>query len=794
MKRKPARTPAADQNSGPFWKRHGDVLWFAALAVILLVLLHESLFTGKGLVPADAMLNASPWKQPIHPSNILLADQYRVFLPTQEFIHQQKSLPLWNPNLCCGVPNLGAIQGALFFPIRVLLSPLDPFSASGPAAFIKLCLAGWFTLLYVRLLGVSCAGAFLAGLVFSLSGFMIVWLGHPHVNTAMWLPLLLYLIEKSFRYGPGQALGAPALRVWAGFAITFACMILGGHPPTAIHVMIFVLIYFLIRLVAHRRDQPLTRSALLAASVAAGLLLAAPQILPFLEYNRESSSALASASLNRWSSHFSFSSLIHFLLPNALGNPALGHDDLEDLLGWHPADNFNERTGYVGILPLFLAAYAIGFRRCNFTKIFASLAVGSLLVMGGVPPFPGILRELPVLRDINQTRLLLVLGFSVAVLAALGWDAFTQKRTWRRGMIVAAGFSAVVLAAFLYFWRTIGPQVHALDPAHWDFLRGQFLILAGGLAVTAFLSLSPMRWNSWIPTVVCMGWTAVDLLCFATGYNPAISRDLYYPPTPAIEWLQKDASQFRIFGAPSILAPDSAEVFGLNDARGCDYMTVRRYEEFVTGKAGDFFFYEYPGSIPASLALLNVKYILSTKEFPPNSILELVYSKEILIYRVKDSLDRALLLYDYQVEPDKTAILTRVSAAGFDPGKVLLLEDQPVPAPRPREGSPAMPAKDGTVHMVSYEPDDVKIEATLPRPGFLLLLDTYFPGWSATVNGQPAPILRADYNFRAISLPEGKSIVRFSYCPGGLKIGLCLCGIGVLALCGAWFRPWEWKS
>jgi len=62
----------------------GDVFWFAALAGVLLVLLHESLFLGKGLVPAHGILDFSPWNQAAPPSNSLLGDQYCAFLPTQE--------------------------------------------------------------------------------------------------------------------------------------------------------------------------------------------------------------------------------------------------------------------------------------------------------------------------------------------------------------------------------------------------------------------------------------------------------------------------------------------------------------------------------------------------------------------------------------------------------------------------------------------------------------------------------------------------------------------------------------
>ena len=93
----PVATPATAQSRGALLKSARDIFWFAALAGVLLVLLHESLFLGKGLVPADGILKLPPWSQPIHPSNCLLADQYWTFVPTQEFVHQQKSFPLWNP-------------------------------------------------------------------------------------------------------------------------------------------------------------------------------------------------------------------------------------------------------------------------------------------------------------------------------------------------------------------------------------------------------------------------------------------------------------------------------------------------------------------------------------------------------------------------------------------------------------------------------------------------------------------------------------------------------------------------
>src|SRR5439155_21515315 len=162
---------------------------------------------------------------------------------------------------------------------------------------------------------------------------------------------------------------------------------------------------------------------------------------------------------------------------------------------------------------------------------------------------------------------------------------------------------------------------------------------------------------------------------FGIGYNPSIPRDAYYPRTPALEWLQRDTSIFRVLGGGATLVPNTAEVFGLSDVRGCDFMSVRRYEELVTGGAGDFFFYRDAPRFPDGFAFLNVKYVLTSEPALANSEqFELVYSDEIFIYRYKECRDRALVVFDYQVEHDPAAVLSRVRSGTFEPTDFLLLE------------------------------------------------------------------------------------------------------------------------
>ena len=635
------------------------------LAVVVGVLLHESLFGGKGLVPADGVFNFPPWQEAKPPSNSLLSDQYAVFAPLHEFMHQQflrGHFPLWNPSLDCGVPNLGSIQGALLFPINLLLLPFDPFCASGVAAFSKLFLAGWFTMLYLRVLGASNGGAFLSGLVFSLSGFMIVWLGHPHVNCAMWLPLLLYLIEKSFpagcRGGPGLT-PVPALRVWVGFAVAFACLLLGGHPPTTVQVAAFVGIYFLFRLAGQRPDQPLLRAGLLPGRHVPGVApgrAPAPAISGILPSQFGGYFRVFS---DRTSIRLLPNTLILYLFPHLSGSPVEGFGETMLQLGIGKLlPNFNERTGYVGILPLLFALYAVVGRRCRLTVFYLSVTLVSLLIIYGVQPLPAILGALPVLRDINPTRLLLVVGFGLAVLAGLGWDSFFRDDDRRLRVWVVAGFWTAIGVVLLGCWHWVGPGWNRLDAAHRNFLRPQFLMLVGSLVASVVLLFRPINRRRWLALALGLGWVAVDLLGFGMGYNPAIPRGDYYPGTPAIEWLKQDPTLFRVWGEKSVLVPNTAEVFGLNDARGSDFMTVRRYEELITGKAGDFFFYGSAPSLPKPLQLLNVKYVMSFRSPAPDpGLFELVYSNEINIYRYREFRERAMVVFDYRVDRDPASFL-----------------------------------------------------------------------------------------------------------------------------------------
>ncbi len=114
----------------------------------------------------------------------------------------------------------------------------------------------------------------------------------------------------------------------------------------------------------------------------------------------------------------------------------------------------------------------------------------------------------------------------------------------------------------------------------------------------------------------------------------------------------------------------------------------------------------------------------------------------------------------------------------------------------------AMPAASGTVgpyespfaRIVEDRASHVAIEASAGQGGLLVLRDSYDPSWTAAVDGMPAAIGRANGRYRAVALPPGRHVIRFSYRPRELVIGLTLSGMtAVLLILAGVSRASRWS-
>ena len=157
----------------------------------------------------------------------------------------------------------------------------------------------------------------------------------------------------------------------------------------------------------------------------------------------------------------------------------------------------------------------------------------------------------------------------------------------------------------------------------------------------------------------------------------------------------------------------------------------------------------------------------------------LVHSGDVKIYQNIDVLPRALIVPQALSVPDDAVALATMRAASFDPVQTVVLNGAQANIGRAQAGASSYKAD-----IVSDEPEHVVIETNGEDAGWLILLDAWYPGWRATIDGAPVEVARADVLFRAVPVPAGQHRVEFVFAPLSRWMGVGM-SLMTLALCVA---------
>lgn len=159
------------------------------------------------------------------------------------------------------------------------------------------------------------------------------------------------------------------------------------------------------------------------------------------------------------------------------------------------------------------------------------------------------------------------------------------------------------------------------------------------------------------------------------------------------------------------------------------------------------------------------------------------------VYLNEGYFPRAFVATEASIVADEAAALAaaREHADELDQHVFLELENQPPP---PDLGSPA--ASSSVVTITSYRLNEVELKATMAASGFVVLSDTYYPGWRVTIDGRPVPVYRANALVRAVYVPAGEHTIRFFFRPADFLAGAGISGVTLLG-CVA-FLWWERKG
>lgn len=464
--------------------------------------------------------------------------------------------------------------------------------------------------------------------------------------------------------------------------------------------------------------------------------------------------------------------------------------------------NGTDAANYTGIIVLFFGVIAI-LTLWKKDRLVGPLAIISLfavlLSFGGNMPilFGPMFHSFPVFNKFRAPMMVLVLmQLSFPILAALCLD--NVIRVWKSGDaaetaklekafkygIYAAGALLVVLYVASGFGSSIRSGIDqsgkyssfpeqardaiknvAVSAATTDILVCMLIAAAGCALVYFFLrrKISPL-----VLGVSIVALTVIDL--WRVDYRPleVTTRDSYasnFTSHDYVDFIKQDKSTYRILDANNSMSNVPVS-WDMQTIAGYHAAKMREYQDVVdvTGNGqGNVIFN------PFMWNLLNTKYIIANGALSEDQtrFIPVFQSSEpaergqrTIVWQNPQVLPRVFLVNRYEVK-QPLDILHAMHDGTFNPRDVVYFDKQPsdigqlatAPVDTTRE----------TAQVTSYKNEEIEIKTNTAGDRLMFMSDTWYPDWTAKIDGKETPIYKANYAFRAIKVPAGAHTVTMSY-------------------------------
>ena len=791
------------------WPRNPDI-WAAGGLVLLGVLFFsDPLFSSKNFYFRD-ILNFH------YPLRRILIESYA-----------RGDLPLWNPFIYLGQPLLANPNYMAFYPTN-LLHLFLPFNYAFKLHFIlHPILAGLGLYFLQRRLGLSAVAALAGALAYEFSGTVLSFLNLYNIIPAV---ALLPWVGWAFL----GSLKKNWFRRSLGFGALLALQVIAFEP-----LMFLCNVWLLAGLMLFHILESAERSQAFGRSLRSGLVgglfavgLAAVQVFPTLELLPRSArgSGLEYGIVTGWSLHPL--DLLNAIIPNLYGTySTIG------LKYWWGESMHNGRESYLvsfflGASTVLLAALSFFSRRRKLQAVLACLTLVSLaLALGRFNPVYQWLFDHVGLFRLGRypSKYSLLSTLSISMMAALGLEAVIAidrlGSSARRGILAVGACGLMAGGVFLGYWKTWPSHSAQLErwigtalapvlsttknmPAISSSLErsvlaaGVFLLLTGALVLVA-----PLWRRATLVSGLILLLITAELLPANLRLTPLITdADVDFTPDVNKYLSQGNSKELYRVVPPTLLRPMPdlhLQVPNLSSAwltlfyrmsgqpyygimNGIQYSLERTVDYLGTMESEEF--WKVIRSIPEPaaitlLAKLNSPMLLSLGEMHDPGLRLLTSFKtmsdmDLNLYWLNNSINRASFAANVETAASQEDALRRFIRPDFSFGNTVILEGA---HQQTRSGLPA----GGNANVVLYRNERVICQVEAALPGYLVLLDSYYPGWNAYVDGNRTEILRANYAFRAVAVPPGSHTVEFRFRPrslySGLAVSLITLLIGILA-------------
>ena len=748
-------------------KRLADLTVLVLLALLVIAAFANVVFDGRSLVGSDShdpldyrMRGPNPvpveeWTSrglTLYPNFRDLASVVMQTDPSREFLRRslrRGEFPFWDPYLGGGAPSFASLVPQYLFPPALLLVLLGngPLLTNVYYLLLIFC-SGVLTWFFLRRHVEHWAAALAGAIAFMLSGAVVMTvpsvIGQPIAFFS--LPLLV----------TARLLEAPNARRAAQLALAFAFVALATFPPVLLQIFGMTVLYLIV-------SRPASRTvAWFAAGASVALALVAFAYLPAILLMAETTQ------IREYYSHAAEIVMSLKFLTQILSAKIAG--GVATYTSLPVGAVTGEHMYYTGIAALFLAGVGTlaraPNRRARTLQLTSVITIAlSVLKLLGLPPMQWI-AYVPFLRNFHYASYLgIVIAYAVALLAALGADALLNEQTKTWPLIVSASALAAALIA-------IRIATHAQVAVHPNGARwiGEWRLLFAFLILSGVVWSVAQRWPQ-SRIAVALAILVVAAEGISNSFYPRPRRwDHWSQPPRYIQMMLARNSGGRVLPMP-IFPANTESVFRLPTLDSILTASPRIYEMYR----------RYFGPIPDVI-------LRESKRIPPERVLGAANIEYFAIYSgdTANLAEVARRGYETLFADDYMHLVRRATQPRYTftsqyevVGAQRALDDLPK-LPRGSvfvEKAPHFPSTGGpkvTPHILRFDLNDAVIRVDAPRAGLLVCSESNMSGWSATIDGRPAPILPANYAFRAVEIPAGSHTIRFVYRAPGWSAGLAI--------------------
>lgn len=702
----------------------------ATLAALCLIPVWRAVFLGEAIGPYDQF--AVPVRATTDAWNVLEADGALQFYPWRDLVFEswrKGRLPAWNPYALGGTPLLANSQSGALYPPHVLLGVLGVPTplAVGLLAWLHLVVAGLGCALLALRLGANAWGAASAGVGLALGSFLLAWLPLASVpTTCAWIPWAMALA-----LGAGGRARVPLL------AIATALMLLGGHLQFAAYGLGASILLLAWSAREHGAWQGVG-GGLLALVLGVGLAL--PQVLPVLEYSKQSHRRGA-ASADGYEAYRRTALQPLDVVARAVGSRSQGDPNTRILgdstLGGflpalqRPGVAFAETAVTIGPA-LLLGLFALLLRR-ELPAVAPALIVAALglLVAFGTPLTRLLYFAVPGWSSTGspgRAAILAVIALCAAGGVGLGRCIVERDRGTRWPLVavlVAAALGPCVGIALAPAPPGVGPEFWAAFTAQTPIALLYALVASALAALGLWLRSDAARFAAFVAATWVAVWPHVP-----TGEpSAALPPDIAPGASERVAFVNAAWSLFE--RPPALVPPNLSSLRRVRDLSGYDSLvsaeTVRMLREV---NARD----------PAPAANGNIMFVWPSVQH--------------------EALASAGVTWLY-AQADAEGLIVRTRIEG--PGRI----QAPV----------------GVARVERDEPGEIVL--TADGPGTLIVRERRLSGWSARVGGARRALATSVPNWLALELPAGMHRVELRFAPPGLTTGVQVAGLCLVFLLGS---------